>query len=58
MVAELADGSSMPGAKALEAGLIDKLGGRKAAQESIALILEKEIDDIVFCEYKNNPFVF
>lgn len=47
----LADGSTMPGAKAVDAGLIDSLGSRKEAQIIFADILELDISDISFCEY-------
>lgn len=52
-VAEIADGYSHPGVRALELGLIDSLGTRERAKEVFADILEKPIDQIVFCEYKS-----
>lgn len=58
VVAELADGSSMPGQKALEANLIDKLGGRKEAKESISEILEIPEEEVVFCEYNSGFALF
>ena len=50
-VETIADGLSMPGARALETGLIDALGGREEARKTLATILEKEVSDITFCEY-------
>ena len=50
-IKKLADGSTMTGQRALEAGLIDKVGGRKEAKEALANILGRKADDIKFCEY-------
>ena len=50
-VSALADGSSMPGVRAYNAGLIDGLGGRPEAIDILAKILEKDTDDIILCEY-------
>ena len=50
-IKKLADGSTMTGQRALEAGLIDKVGGRKEAKEALANILGRKVDDIKFCEY-------
>lgn len=58
VVAALADGSSMPGQKALEMNLIDKLGGRTEAKDSIARILEIPQDKVIFCEYDNGFNLF
>lgn len=55
VVETLADGSSMPGSRALEVGLVDELGGREKARESLATILEISPDEVEFCEYKS-PF--
>jgi protease-4 len=49
-VAALADGSSMPGALALEAGLIDQLGDQETARAWFAQTLEISADEVVFCE--------
>ena len=49
-VATLADGSSMPGSLAKEAGLVDLLGGRETARETFAATLEKDTDSIIFCD--------
>jgi protease-4 len=48
----LADGSSMPGVKALEAGLIDAIGGRTVAKSILAESLQMPVEEIVFCEYQ------
>ncbi len=54
----LADGSSMPGARALEAKLIDGLGNRGDAKVVLAGILEKPIDEVIFCEYNRGFLPF
>jgi len=51
LVSTLADGSTLLGQAALEAGLIDSIGGRKEAVTALATLLEKEKGDIVLCEY-------
>ncbi|MEN9920408.1 MAG: hypothetical protein RL538_301 [Candidatus Parcubacteria bacterium] len=48
----LADGSTMTGGRALESGLVDGLGGRKEAREALAKILNKDIADVILCEYE------
>lgn len=58
VVAELADGSTMPGQKALEANLIDKLGNRAEAKESLSEILEIPEEEVIFCEYDSGFFLF
>lgn len=50
-VEKLADGSSMPGKRALEVGLVDSLGGREEARGIFASILEMDVENIHFCEY-------
>jgi protease-4 len=50
-VESLADGSSMPGKRALEVGLVDSLGGREEARGIFASILESDVENIHFCEY-------
>lgn len=50
-VRSLADGSTLLGRSALEAGLVDTIGGRSEAKAVLARILEKEEADIHFCEY-------
>lgn len=57
-VTEIADGSSMPGTRALENNLIDKLGGRKEAKEAFADILQIPIEDVIFCEYESSFLPF
>jgi len=57
-VEALADGSSMPGARALEVGLIDALGGREEARGILATILETDIQNISFCEYNRSFLPF
>lgn len=46
----LADGAGMPGKRALEAGLIDSLGGRTQAQQVLAELLNIPQSEVVFCE--------
>lgn len=57
-IAALADGSTMVGTRALETGLIDKLGGRIEAKEALARILNIETKDVVFCEYNSGLLPF
>lgn len=52
-VEKLADGSTMTGKRALENKLIDGVGGRKEARESLAAILGIETAEVVFCEYES-----
>lgn len=49
-VAKLADGSSMPGALALEHKLIDKLGDQDSTRAWFAQQLEIPESDVMFCE--------
>lgn len=49
-VTALADGSSMPGALALENGLIDQLGDKETVREWFASELDMAVEDVVFCE--------
>lgn len=58
LVADLADGSTMPGARALENNLIDSIGGRKEAKSSLAKLLEKDESEIKFCEYQSSLLPF
>jgi len=58
VVEGLADGSSMPGIRALEVGLIDELGGRTQAREGFAKILETDVSNIHLCEYKRGVLPF
>ncbi len=57
-VEAVADGSTMPGARALEAGLVDSLGGRTEARGILASILESGVEDVVFCEYEQSILPF
>ena len=50
-IAKLADGSSMPGKLALEAGLIDAVGNREVARVWFANQLGMSPEEIVFCGY-------
>lgn len=47
----LADGSAMPGVRALEAGLVDALGGRALAKRHLADTLGIDESELKFCEY-------
>lgn len=48
-VVAVADGSSLPGALALDAGLIDQLGNRQTARETLAQKLDLETSDVILC---------
>jgi protease IV len=50
-VRELADGSTLNGTRAKDAGLTDEVGGRPEAKVALAKILNIEVDEVVFCEY-------
>lgn len=56
-IEKLADGSALPGVKALEAGLVDHLGNRQTAKEVLSGILGVGIEDVVFCEYNANSSI-
>ncbi len=58
VVAELADGSSMPGIRALEVGLVDALGGRTDDKNAFAEILQTNAENIRFCEYNSGFLPF
>lgn len=49
-VASLADGSTLPGSLALEAGLIDALGNKEDVRQWFAEQLELPSEQVVFCE--------
>lgn len=49
-IAKLADGSSMPGALALENNLVDALGDQETARTWFAEQLEISPEEVVFCE--------
>jgi protease-4 len=57
-IATLADGSSMPGKRALENDLVDALGGREEARGFLATILETDVSEIHFCEYNRGFLPF
>lgn len=57
-VEELADGSTMPGLKAVDAGLVDSLGGRAETLTVFADILEKDVSELSFCEYDSGFLPF
>jgi len=57
-VEKLADGSSMPGIKALDSNLVDALGGRQVAREKFAEILKLDVSDVTFCEYETSLLPF
>ncbi len=52
-VQDVADGSTLNGIRARDAGLIDEVGGRAEAKQALATILERDARDIVFCEYES-----
>lgn len=54
----LADGSSMPGVRALEKGLIDMIGNRQTARQEFAKKLGINEDKVVFCEYSGGLLPF
>lgn len=47
----VADGGTFVGQEALDKKLIDGLGGRTAAKQHFAEVLNKPVEDISFCEY-------
>ena len=51
-IQSFADGSSMPGVRAYDVGLIDRLGGRSAAKEYFSDTLGLDVSQISFCEYE------
>jgi protease-4 len=57
-VRELADGSTLNGTRAKDLGLVDEVGGRAEAKAALAKILNKEPDDIIFCEYTSTLLPF
>ena len=48
-VAKLADGSSLPGALALEHKLIDALGDQETARDWMAWRLDMPMDEVIYC---------
>jgi len=57
-VEAVADGATMPGATALEIGLIDSLGGREEARDVLTRITGKSAPEVVFCEYQRGFLPF
>jgi protease-4 len=57
-VVELATGASMPGRRALDADLIDAIGGRKQASAALAGFIDTGLANIKFCEYEQNFLPF
>jgi protease-4 len=57
VVSELATGATMTGASALEARLIDAIGNRREARDTLAELIGEEMtaEDIKYCEY--NPYL-
>jgi len=58
LVVQLADGASMPGARALDSQLIDALGNRPEATAALAGYTDKSLEDITFCEYDRGFLLF
>lgn len=54
----LADGAAMPGVRALEAGLVDALGGRALVRRDLADKLGLTEEEVVFCEYTPPVLLF
>lgn len=50
-VKALADGSTYVGKKAVENKLIDEIGDRDTVKQYFATMLNKDISEIIFCEY-------
>lgn len=57
-VVALADGASMPGARALDSDLIDALGDRPEATAALAGFIDQDMSDIEFCEYDRGFLLF
>lgn len=57
-VQELADGSSMPGSRALENNLVDSLGGIDSARGVLSMLIGKTVEETVICEYTASPIIF
>lgn len=54
----VADGSTMTGQRALESKLIDAVGGRHEATEALAVLLDIEPKDVLYCEYEPSLLLF
>lgn len=57
-VEAVADGSSMPGQRALDNGLVDSLGGRAEARGVFSTILDIPLEEVSFCEPETGVFPF
>jgi protease-4 len=57
-VEELADGSSMPGVRAIENNLVDSLGGLATAREVLASLIDKPVEETTICEYTPGLLAF
>lgn len=57
-VERLADGSSMPGVRALEEGLVDSLGGIDSATSILSALTGNSVEETVICEYTANSIIF
>lgn len=57
-VLAVADGSTMPGRRALDSGLIDAVGGRAEAHGTLAGIMGVGVEEVRFCEYKSGLLPF
>jgi len=57
-VQEIADGSSIIGSRALDMGLVDKIGGRETARKEFAYWLQLNESEVSFCEYYPNQLFF
>lgn len=57
-VQTLADGSTMPGIRAVEAGLVDELGNRGNAKNILATTLGIEASAVTFCEFESGFLPF
>jgi len=57
-VEKIANGSTLVGKQAKEAGLIDEIGGRKEVKAEFAKILNLEEEKVVFCKAESKPFSF
>ena len=57
-VEKIADGSSVIGKRALDMGLIDKIGGRETARAEFAYWLQLDESEVDFCEYSSGQIFF
>jgi len=57
-VVAIANGASMPGRRAIDADLIDAIGGRTQAKAAFAGYTDTALADLEFCEYERNFLPF